>query len=251
MNPKSTANMRTTSAFLGAAIVLAASTSLHAQSLSNGGFESGLSGWTVSNQVGSDGTFFSQTGTTTPINAFDVPAPPEGLRAAMTDSSAGGGHALWQNFTVPALVSPTSLRFSIYLNNGAGTYSTPNTLDWAATNQNGTLNLNQQARVDIMTSTGDIFSVANADVLLNLFATTSATPAVAGYLNFDIDVTTLLQAHAGETLRLRFAETDNVNFFNFGVDNVAFAAIPAPTTGVLAAMTVAGMARRRWRFVVV
>jgi hypothetical protein len=32
----------------------------------------------------------------------------------------------------------------------------------------------------------------------------------------------------GQTVRLRFAETDNVNFFNFGVDNVTVN-IPAPS----------------------
>ena len=34
------------------------------------------------------------------------------------------------------------------------------------------------------------------------------------------DVTALLQANQGATLRLRFSEVDNVSFFQMGVDNV-------------------------------
>jgi hypothetical protein len=198
--------------------------------LINGNFEAGLTGWTVANQTGSDGTFFSQTGTASPVNAFTVPAPPEGVKAAMTDAQAGGSHIIYQDFTVPTGVTLGSLAFSLYLNNQATAYSTPANLDWAATNQNGNLILNQQARVDIITTTADPFSVAGADVLQNVFQTTVQTPLVTGYNNLATDITALLQAHQGQTLRLRFAETDNVNFFNFGVDNVALTVVPEPGT---------------------
>ena len=233
------------------ALTVAAAGSLacqsHAQSILNGGFESGLSGWTTADLLGSDGTFFIQTGATSPVNGFAVAAPSEGSRSAMTDSGAGGSHALYQDFVVPSIVNTTSIRFSLQLNNGAGAYFTPNSLDWSLTNQAGAQTLNQQARVDILTTASDVFSVATVDVLQNLFATTTSTPAVTGYVNFDIDITAILQAHAGETLRLRFAETDNVNFFNFGVDNVRFNVIPMPTTILIAAPGLAALAQRRRR----
>src|SRR5262245_11945580 len=93
--------------------------------LINGNFEAGLTGWTAANQVGSDGACRSQTGTVSPVNGFTVPAPPEGTKAAMTDSQAGGSHIIYQDFTVPAGVSLGSLAFSLYLNNQANAYFTP------------------------------------------------------------------------------------------------------------------------------
>jgi len=230
---------------LVAAAAIGATTQANAQSITNGGFESGMTGWHLADQLGSDGTFLSQSGAASPLNAFTVPTPPEGTHAAMTDSAAGGSHALYQDFTVPAGVTGATLRFSLFLNNGAETYFNPTTLDWAGTNTNGTLNLNQQARVDVITTAGDVFSVAAADILMNLFATTSSTPAVMGYTPFELDLTALLQAHAGETLRLRFAEVDNVNFFNLGVDNVSLTIVPTPPAGVAALALLGGLARRR------
>ncbi|MGH7130881.1 MAG: hypothetical protein ACREJO_02925 [Phycisphaerales bacterium] len=238
-------NTRTLVPAFGAALAAALAPAAFAQTITNGGFESGFTGWTRADQTGSDGQWSLQTGTATPINGFVVPAPPQGAGAAMTDAAAGGSHVLYQDFTVPAVVTPTAIQFSLYLNNGGGAYFVPNTLDWAATNQTGGLNLNQQARVDIITTTGDVFSLAAASVLQNLFATTDQTPLVLGYTTFSIDITTLLQAHAGETLRLRFAETDNVNFFNMGVDNVSFGPVPAPSAGMVMLSAVAALARRR------
>lgn len=218
-----------------------------AQIIANGGFESGLAGWTTNNQLGSDGTFLSQTGTLSPVNGFTVPAPPEGTRAAMTDAGAGGTHVLYQDFVVPNNVTSASVAFSLYLNNAAEAYFNPGNLDWAATNQAGGQILNQQARVDLMPAAVDPFSVAAADVLQNLFQTTGQTPLVTGYNPFSFDITALLQTHAGQTLRLRFAEVDNINFFNLGVDNVSVTAVPEPATCLIAlgAMGVAWHARRR------
>ena len=113
------------------------------QRIVNGGFESGLTGWTQLDQVGSDGSFFAQSGTASPINAFPVPAPPQGTKAAMTDAQAGGSHVLYQDFTVPFAVTSGTVSFSLYLNSG-NAFITPSTLDWAGTDRNGGLNLNQQ-----------------------------------------------------------------------------------------------------------
>jgi hypothetical protein len=50
----------------------------------NGGFEAGLSAWITVDAAGSDGTFFLQSGTTSPSSGDPVPAPPEGTMAAMS-----------------------------------------------------------------------------------------------------------------------------------------------------------------------
>ena len=74
-------------------------------------------------------------------------------------------------------------------------------------------------------------------MLLNAFQTLPGDPLVFGYTTFSVDVAALLNAHVGETLRLRFAEVDNVFTFQFGVDHVGFASpaatLPEPSSGVL------------------
>jgi hypothetical protein len=232
---------------LGLAAALAAPAHVHADLLSNGGFETGLSGWTVVDQVGSDGSFLDQTGTASPLNGFPVSAPPQGTRAAMTDSFGPGSHVLYQDFVVPASVTDASVGFSLYFNNQDVAYRTPATLDFA------TPALNQQARVDLISSSADPFSVAVGDILLSLYQTAAGDPLVSGYTDYLIDVTTLFQAHPGETLRLRFAEVDNVANFNFGVDGVSIRtgdpSVPEASTwlAVPVAVGLAAYTRQRLR----
>jgi hypothetical protein len=218
-------------------------TPAHAQQLiTNGGFESAFTGWTRQDQLGSDGTFVIQTGTTSPVNGFIVPAPPQGTNAAMTDAQAGGSHVLFQDFTVPAGTLSGTASFSLFINSG-DTFRTPNTLDWA------TPTLNQRARVDIITTSADPFSLVAADVLQNLFQTAPTDPLTSGYTNFVIDISPLLAARQGQTLRLRFAEVDNVSFLNLGVDQVSIVASPlaaaAPEPSSLSLTLVAGYALLR------
>ena len=215
-----------------------------APAIVNGGFESGFSGWTRVDQLGSDGTFFLQTGTASPVNGFPVPAPAQGVTAAMTDQGAGGSHALYQDFLASA--GPATLSFSLYVGNGADAFYRPGHLDWA------TADLNQQARVDILKSGADPFSIAAADVLLSLFSTKVGDPLQSGYSTYSFDLTSFLDAHTGEVLRLRFAEVDNVAPFQFGVDDVRFgtvAAVPEPESvlllGVGFAALLGRLARRR------
>jgi len=225
--------------FTVAASLVLLSGAVHAQDLiSNGGFESGLAGWTTADLLGSDGTFQVQSGALSPVNGFAVPPPPQGIRAAMTDASAPGAHALYQDFVVPASVPNATLRFSLFVRNSAAAFSTPASLDWA------TPTLNQQARVDIMTNSSDPFSVSAGDVLQNVYQTIVGSDLITGYNEFTIDLTALLAAHTGETLRIRFAETDNVNIFNFGVDSVSLT-VPAPSALILASLASVAYARRR------
>lgn len=206
--------------------------------ITNGGFESGFTGWTRVDQIGSEGTFHLQNGLASPVNAFAVAAPPQGTSAAMTDSVGPGAHALYQDFLVPAFVPGATLQFSIFIKNHAAAFSTPGTLDFA------TPALNQQARVDILAAGSDPFSVAAGDVLFTAFQSAASDPLVSGYTTFTLDITALLQGRAGQTLRLRFAETDNVNFFNFGVDAVSLT-IPTPATCGLLIVAVITTRRRR------
>lgn len=89
-------------AALLAATLAAAPPVLAAPAITNGGFESGLTGWTVVNQAGSAGSFQLQTGTSSPLSGFPVPAPTGGANAAMTDSDGPGSHLLYQDFVAVA-----------------------------------------------------------------------------------------------------------------------------------------------------
>jgi hypothetical protein len=207
----------------------------------NGGFESGFSFWTRVDQLGSEGTFFLQTGTVSPVSGNSVPAPPGGTNAAMTDAFGPGSHILYQDFVVPA--TGALLSFNLFIGNRADRFATPTpaSLDFS------TPALNQQARVDILKAGTNPFSVAASDVLLNLYQTQVGNPLVSGYNAFNFDLTSLFTSNVGQTLRLRFAETDNLFTFQLGVDNVSLetaAVIPEPQsivflgTGLLAIVAI-------------
>lgn len=222
----------------------------HAVPIVNGGFEEGMEGWTVADQVGSDGSFRLQSGATSPRTGTAVPAPPGGSNAAMTDGEAGGSHILYQDFSQDSAVGRATLSFDLFIGNRADAFYLPATptLDWA------TVVLNQQARADILVGGSDPFSMAAADLLMNLFATGLADPLVSGYNRVEVDITDLLNANLGATLRLRFAEVDNVAPFQFGVDNVVLAIggpaeVPEPASLalLLAGLAAGGLAARRRR----
>lgn len=194
----------------------------------NGGFESGLSGWTTADQLGSDGTFSIQSGLLSPVLGDLVPAPPGGLNAAMSDAGGPGSHVLYQDIFIPNTVGQFTLSFSLFVGNRGPFFATANPatigLDFSTPSQN------QQARVDIVRVTANPFTVALADVLQNLYQTKVGDPLISGYNSFNIDVSAVLAANAGQTVRLRFAEVDNLGPFQLGVDNVDISPVPEPSS---------------------
>src|SRR3984893_3470262 len=119
--------------------------------IANGGFEAGLTSWAKSDQLGSEGGFFSQSGNSSPVNGDPVPAPPQGTTAAMTDAPGPGSHVLYQDFVATA--DAAALGFALFVGNRASLFATPASLDFS------TPTLNQQARVDILKNASDPFSV--------------------------------------------------------------------------------------------
>jgi hypothetical protein len=225
------------------------------QLINNGDFEPDLSGWTTANQAGSAGGWYSQTGTTAPITTFyQVQAPPGPTHAAMSDGLLGGSHVLYQDFFVPqGGVSAATLSFDRFIANQPGEFlqlpfNPLPTLDY-------TVDGNRQARVDILLAGTNPFSVAASDVLMNLFTTQPTDPNVSGYTTQSADLTALLNAHTGQTLRLRFAEVNSAAFIratapvNFGVDLVGLdvTLVPEPTSLALLTFGCLGLASYAWR----
>jgi hypothetical protein len=181
-----------------------------AGSITNGGFETGsFFGWGLANQAGGSGSWYVQGAPLSPLNGFTVPAPPEGNHAAMTDQGAPGSHVLYQ--TLPVAWGDV-LSFWVYYRNNAGVFCTPASLDYGG-------GCNQQYRVDIMTPSSSLWSVASGDVLSTPFQTQVGDPtSLAPTL-----VTVSLNRWACTFIRLRAAETDNQSFFNAGLDGVQIA----------------------------
>lgn len=225
---------------------LSALPSAHAApAIMNGGFESGFANWTTLDQTGSEGTFYLQSGTTSPTTGLAVAAPPEGSQAAMSDAGLGGpgSHVLYQDFVASAVGA--TLSFELFVGNRANNFYTPATLDFS------TPALNQQARVDILKAGADAFSVDSGDILMTLYQTQVGDAAVSGYTTITRDITALLAAHNGETLRLRFAEADNLDVFQLGVDNVRIEVqgnpVPEPASVLLLAGALGVLAGTRRR----
>jgi hypothetical protein len=213
----------------------------------NGGFESGFGSWTRIDQLGSGGQFFLQSGTSSPIAGDIVPAPSGGLTAAMTDADSPGSHVLYQDFVVPGVGSAV-LTFDLFIGNRAPTAFPP---VWAspATLAFDTPVLNQQARVDLLVGGSNPFSLAGSDIVQNVYQTKVGDPLIAGYFTVSLDLTSVLASRVGQTIRLRFAEVDNLAPFQFGVDRVGLETtpVPEPTSLVLLGAGLAALVVRRRR----
>ena len=235
---------------------LAIASTVEANLIVNSSFESGdFTGWTVADQPGGadgpggGGTWYLQTGTFSPRANTPVPAPPAGTFAAMTDQGRPGSHVLYQEFVVPMGVVSATLSFQLFLKNTHDEFIHGPGLDALS-------GPNQQARVDLMTSTSTPFSTFGTDILLNLYQTRPGDTLLSGYSLITTDVTALFAGLGGQTVRLRFAEVDNQRAFQMGIDDArldvssSVTAVPEPGSLVLAVVGfvgVTGIACRKGR----
>lgn len=198
--------------------MLAAQTNL----LENGSFESGdFTGWTVVDA--GLGQFSIESGTTTPTSGSPIPAPPDGTYASVSDQDGPGSHILYQDVYIRNDGRPTHLSFLLYWNNQFAAWEDPGSLDY-------TFGPNQQLRVDIMDPAAPVDDVG-AGVLLNILKPSGSDPFIYGYESYEQD----LSQFAGQTVRIRFAEVDNLGFFNMAIDDVQVTHyIPVPVDQPLA-----------------
>jgi len=179
----------------------------------NGDFETGdFTGWTTASQTAA-GSWVVYSGTKAPISGNTISPHPQGLYAAVADQNNIASMILYQNIQLPP-GKRYLLSFEYFYTNFAKFHS-PTTLSCKQTP-------NQQARVDILSSTvSDPYSVAKSDVLANVFNTDADDPNVYGPTTLVYDLTPF----AGQTIRLRYACVNTEYFFNVGVDNIRIDAL--------------------------
>jgi D-alanyl-D-alanine carboxypeptidase len=187
-------------------------------------FESGaITGWQAVGG-GAGGWFVYADGHQAPDPAqsdpnapFEVPDPPQGRFAAVTDMNGPGTRILYRDLRVEGRFT---LQATIFYT-GTGPFSSPATLAYDAPEAN------QQFRIDLVRPSAPIDSVAKGDVLVNLFHTSPGDPARRPPTEVSVDVS----AWAGQTVRLRLATTDNQGPLRVGVDNIRFQRIGTNADG--------------------
>jgi hypothetical protein len=235
---------RRVSAICAAAMVLALAALLipagaGAATVVNGDFESGLSGWqTVAKGAPEDQSgWFVYSGTESPLGEHgsgeSLPSPPSGSHAAITDQTGPSSDILYQEVALEPYWTH-QLTMTLFYNNLAEAFAIPNpdTLSWTGEpteNEEVEGPANQQYRVDVMKAGTPINSVNPADILDTVFATKEGDPNSMEPTQYSVNLTPF----AGQTVRLRFAMTDNQFYFNAGVDNVSILSTPPSNTIVL------------------
>jgi D-alanyl-D-alanine carboxypeptidase len=185
-------------------------------------FESGaLTGW---RQVGggSGGWFVYTDGSRAPDPAgsdpgvaFDVPDPPQGRFAAVSDMNGPGTRILYRDVKLDGRLRLHLTAFYA----GVGGLSSPRSL---AYDEPGA---NQQFRIDLVAPSAPIDSVAHGDVLVNVFRTSTGDPDRGEPSTVSLD----LSRWAGRTVRLRLDVTDNAGPLRAGVDDIRFEPIGPDT----------------------
>ena len=177
-------------------------------------FESGvLDDWQAVG-AGSGGWFVYSNGQKSPDPTrsdpnvpFDLPDPPQGRFAAVTETDGPGTRVLYRDVKLDG-------RFKLHLSvfyAGAGGFSSPQTLAHDEPD-------NQQFRIDVVAPSAPIDSVARGDVLVNVFKTSAGDPDRREPSTVSAD----LSRWAGETVRVRLASTDNQGPMRVGVDDIRF-----------------------------
>jgi hypothetical protein len=200
--------------------------------LVNGSFEQNdreisFTGWSKFDEQGfeegtdplqpANGRFFVQSGSA--LGNVDVPPPTDGRFAAMTIQDGPGLHVLYQNVALPASAERIRFACDVYVDNFADGFVVPSPLSLAFGKQSGQAPLNQHARIDVLRPSAAPNAVGT-QILRNVWFTSPSLPTTFGYVTVSADLSDL----AGQTVRIRIAEVDNLGTFIFGVDNCSLTA---------------------------
>ena len=138
---------------------------------------------------------------------FNVPEPPQGQFAAVTDMHGPGTRILYRDLELDAAYI---LRLTVFYVNGAGSFSSPDTLS----HQVG--GANQQYRIDLIDPSAPINSLAEGDVLANIFRTSPGDPDRIEPTTITFD----LSPWEGQPVVIRLANVDNRGPLRAGVDDI-------------------------------
>jgi hypothetical protein len=189
------------------------SVAVDAPVLPNGGFERGsLVNW---HRTGESEGWRAVRGTSAPFSNNAIPAAPVGHWQGVVDQTGPGSHILYRDITLPD--DQFLLSLTVWYRNHAGEFHTPRRLTVGPTD-------NQQLRIDLVDPGAPIRSMAAGDILANVMRTRVGDPNRMRPGEVVADLT----PYAGQTIRLRIAEVDNLNFFNVGIDAVHLIAVPCP-----------------------
>ncbi len=197
--------------------------------IANGGFESGdFTGWNIANAGALQDTFIIDGSTSLPLSGNPTVGPATGSYYAANDGGNAGAHVLSQAFVVPPGMASVTLSFDMFVNDfsGMGPIIDPSGLDASG-------GPNQHARVDILALGADVFDTGTG-VLANYYLSVDPGAPPHAYKHYQLDVTPVVGA--GGTFVLRFAEVDNVQYLNVGVDNVSID-VATPTMPVTTTTT--------------
>jgi hypothetical protein len=194
-------------AVIGAAVALAAK-------VENGSFEDRLHGWKHDSK--GEGRWSARHS-----GPGELGTAPVGDLAAFASQSGPSSNVLYQDVTLRRHLRHT-LNFRVAYQNTATQFATPDSLKTGPltppVRSRGVAPAfeNQQFRVDVMKPSAPLRSVQGQDVLKRVFRTDVGDPLTLDWFR----VRAGLSKFAGRTVRLRFAEVDNLSNFYVGIDAV-------------------------------
>lgn len=215
--------------FVVFAIVAASCLSPAYADLTNGNFENGLTGWSATVN-GSAHPITVSSGTTT-TSAGTIAPSLTNDHYVYTSQSGPGSSFLTQTFLVQPGVN--KIFFDIAINNAAGSFYTPDSLDYTAS-------FNQQARFDIIRAGAPLDTTNPSDIIVPAFQTHGGDPQIQGWRTYEIDATSQLAPYVGQNVVFRFAQVDNQGYFNFVIDNVNVGVTQTPMTNSITSVPLIG-----------
>jgi len=147
-----------------------------------------------------------------PHVVFDVPPPPQGEYAAITDMRFQGARILHRKLHVEGA---STLRMTLFYESAGGAFSSPASLDYYSGAPN------KQFRVELLDPDVPVTSMKAEDRLATIFRTAPGDPPVLAPRAVTFD----LSPWAGQIVRLRFAQVDNRGPLRAGVDDIRVEAI--------------------------
>ncbi len=209
-------SIRSFVALIVACSALIAPTGASAATVVNGDFETGtLAGWQQFNQLG-NGDWFTYTKPGADEEGFFP--PPTGTFAAVDDQGSPDLDVLYQDVALElGFTHQLALTF-YYRSTEPIVVPSPEALQLVEDTEN------QHVRVDVMKPTAPIESVNPADILTTLFANKNGDAETLAPTHLTAD----LSPFAGQTVRLRIANSITEGPFNTGLDDVTIISAPVP-----------------------